>query len=171
MPEIMSGDARWGRRQTLGRASFLVAAVLACTLVVAAPTAASGKRDDLSGIYGLPQGAAVPRAGASCTRNIVVAMSSVGYVPLQNGQNHTVGYYLDELTIPLMALQGPFALARAAGRPPRTLRRREPVAAAAAPLALLQPLDPDFTKAPRRTPPWRSKLVGNNEPSVMTGAY
>lgn len=47
-------------------------------------------------------------AAAKCTGKVLILMSSVGYVPLRNGTrrwNETVGYYLDELAIPLAEMR------------------------------------------------------------------
>jgi len=41
---------------------------------------------------------------AACNYRVLVGMSSVDYVPLQGGMNHTVGFYLDELATPLRAI-------------------------------------------------------------------
>jgi hypothetical protein len=43
-------------------------------------------------------------ANASCTYNVLVAMSSAGHIELTNGKKPVIGFYLDELAIPALRL-------------------------------------------------------------------
>lgn len=49
-------------------------------------------------------GAAAADSFGNCTGNVLVAMSSASAVRLTNGKNATIGFYLDEMMIPVMSL-------------------------------------------------------------------